>query len=132
MINSKNAVGRPASRFAVLAGFVGVALSFATTSYAQDVYTFKSVLSTPSASWCLTVPTNDQNTHLVVASCDGQPHQAFAYANQSTLTAGGYCVGGLSGTANQPPSAGDPVAMIDCSGGDDQAWEFRLPETKGS
>ena len=125
MIDLRNVVCRPASLFAFLAGLVGAALSFATASYAQDVYTFKSVLSTPSASWCMTVPANDQNTHLVVAGCDGQPHQAFAYANQSVLTAGGYCVGGLSGTANQPPSAGDPVAMIDCSGGDDQAWELQ-------
>ena len=125
MIDLKNVFCRLANVFALPAGLAGAVLSFATASHAQDVYTFKSVLSTPSASWCITVPANDQNTHLIVAGCDGQPHQAFAYDNNSALTAGGYCVGGVSGKANQPPSAGDPVAMTDCSGSDDQAWELQ-------
>jgi len=125
MIESRNPVCRLASLLALPAGLVTAALSFASASQAQDVYTFKSVLSTPSESWCMTVPANDPITHLVVTSCDGQPHQAFAYDNNVTLRAGGYCVGGLSGTPKQPPSAGDPVAMTDCSGGDEQAWELQ-------
>ena len=125
MINSKGLNRRLASIVALTAGVFGTALSFATSSHAQDTYTFKSVLSTPSASWCMTVPTSDSNSHLVVTGCDGQPHQAFAYDNNSALTAGGYCVGGLSGSAKQPPGAGDPVAMTDCSGGDEQAWDLQ-------
>jgi len=118
-------LGRSSRRLANLIGLTaGVFGLVSASAHAQDVYTFKSVLSTPSASWCMTAPAGDPNTHLAVAGCDGQLHQAFAYEN-STLTAGGLCVSGLRGTPNQPPDAGDPVAMTDCSGGDQQAWEFQ-------
>jgi hypothetical protein len=124
MIGSKRFTRQLRGIGVLAAALFGAALTPATSAQAQDVYTFKSVLSTPSESWCITVPAGDPNTHLVVTSCDGQPHQAFAYDNGSILTNGGYCMGGLSAVPNQPPSAGNPAAMTDCSGGDDQAWQL--------
>ena len=108
-------------RIAVMAGMV---LITGFSAHAEDSYTFKSVLSTPSVSWCMTIPATDPNTHLVVAGCDGQVHQVFGYEN-ATLTAGGLCVGGLGSAPNQAPTAGDPIVMAECSGGDQQAWELQ-------
>lgn len=102
---------------------------FALTSAAQaadEFYTFKSVLSTPTANWCIDVPGAEYQAgkHLVIAGCNGRPNQTFGYADGATLTAGGLCLDGLAGTPNQPPSAGDPVVIAECDGSNHQIWEL--------
>jgi len=50
---------------------------------------------------------------LTCRDTSGKPSQAFGYENGSNLTAGGLCLDGLAGSSNQPPGAGDPVAMAE-------------------
>jgi hypothetical protein len=59
---------------------------FALTSAANaadEFYTFKSVLSTPNANWCIEVPGGEYQAgkHLLIAACNGQPNQTFGYGD---------------------------------------------------
>ena len=60
----------------------------------EDFYTFKSVLSSGNANWCIDVPGGQyqSGTHLTVSSCNGKPAQTFGFESGGTLTAGGFCV----------------------------------------
>ncbi len=95
---------------------------------AEDYYVFKSVLSTPDASWCINVPQDQAAAHVVISACSGKPNQTFGYEGGGTLTNGGYCLDALPGSPNQPPGAGDPVVIAECIGADSQVWE--LPQFK--
>ena len=94
---------------------------------ADDFYTFKSMLSSPNASWCIAVPQGDYQAgkHVLIASCNGRPNQIFGYEAGGSLTAGGFCLDGLAAAAGQPPAAGDAVGIAECTGNDQEVWELQ-------
>ncbi|HUI96266.1 MAG TPA: ricin-type beta-trefoil lectin domain protein [Xanthobacteraceae bacterium] len=93
---------------------------------AEESYTFKSLLSSPTASWCIDVPGGEYQSgkHLAISQCAPKPSQIFGYESGGSVTAGGYCVSGLPATAGQPPSAGDPVGIVECDGSNQQIWQL--------
>ncbi len=61
---------------------------------------------------------------MVISACSGKPNQTFGYEGGGTLTNAGYCLDAIPGTPNQPPGAGDPVVIAECTGADSQIWEL--------
>ena len=115
---------------ALAASFIGLA-SF--TARADDAfYTFKSVLSSGGANWCIDVPGAEYQPgkRLAISDCPGKASQTFGYENGSNLTSGGLCLDGLAGTPNQSPGAGDPVVIAECNGSDHQVWELQPFESR--
>ena len=114
----------------VIATFVFGLVSF--SARADSFYTFKSVLSSGTANWCIDIPGAEYQPgkRLAIWDCTGKPNQRFGYENGSNLTAGGLCLDGRAGTPNQPPSAGDPVVIAECNGSDHQVWELQPFENK--
>ena len=94
---------------------------------ADEYYTFKSVLSSANVSWCIDVPGGEYQAgkHVAIPACSGKPNQIFGFEAGGSLTAGGLCLDGLAGAPNQPPSAGDPIGLNECTGSDQQVWELR-------
>src|SRR5580704_3361681 len=84
----------------------------------QQFVTFESVLSTPTAAWCIDIPQGQYvaGNQLAIASCTGAPEQTFGSNNNGNLTAGGFCVDA------QPPSEGGPTLLNQCDGSDQQIW----------
>jgi len=125
---------------AKLAAIIALAISalgFASFSAraADDFYTFKSVLSSADANWCIDVPGAEfqSGKHLAVSGCTGKLNQTFSFESGRTLTVGGLCLDGIAGTPNQPPSAGDPVVIAECDGSDHQVWELQpFKNTQGT
>ena len=113
----------PAKVIALAAG----ALFFANFSAkaADDYYVFKSLLSTPNAGWCINVAQDQAAAHVMISACSGKPSQAFGYEGGGTLTNGGYCLDAQPGAPNQPPGAGDPVVIAECTGADSQIWDLQ-------
>ena len=98
---------------------------------ADEFYTFKSVLSSGGANWCIEVPGSEYQAgkHVVISACSGKPNQVFGFERGGTLTIGGYCLDGLAAT-KQAPSAGDPVGLAECDGSDHQGWELPAFENR--
>jgi hypothetical protein len=113
-----------------LATFAAIAASAcaltSAANAAEESHIFQSVLSTPSASWCIAVPGGEYQAgkHLLIAACNGQPNQTFGYGDGANLTAGGYCLDRLAAKPDEPPGAGDPVVIAECNGSDHQIWEL--------
>jgi hypothetical protein len=97
---------RRAALIALAAGLYGLANLPARA--ADEFYAFKSVVSSPNASWCIEVPGGEYQTgkHVLISECGGKPNQIFGYEEGGTLTAGGYCLDGLAAAANATSSAG--------------------------
>ncbi len=112
----------PAKVVALAAGALFLAAFSAQA--ADEHYVFKSLLSTPNASWCINVPQDQAAAHVLISACSGKPNQAFGYEGGGTLTNGGYCLDALPGAPNQPPGAGDPVVIAECTGADSQIWDL--------
>jgi len=112
----------------MLAALAATVLAITTPSAhaADEFHTFKSVLSSANADWCIEAPGADYKSgeHLAISACSGRPNQTFGSEDGGTLTVGGYCLDGLAGTPNQPPAAGDPVVINECDGSDHQVWEL--------
>ena len=123
MTTSLRLFGAPARIIALAAGAFFLA-NFSAQA-AQDYYVFKSVLSTPSAGWCINVPKDAPSGHVLIGACSGKPSQTFGYEGGGTLTNAGYCLDALPRTPNQPPGAGDPVVIAVCAGGDAQIWQLQ-------
>src|ERR1043166_5460281 len=79
---------------------------------APQYFTFKSVLSTGSANWCIDIPGAQYRPglQLVVADCTGAPNQTWGAEGGGALTAGGLCLDG------QPPSARGTAGVAECDG----------------
>src|SRR3954470_1848168 len=95
---------------------------------AEDAfYTFKSLLSSGNNNWCMDIPGAEYQAgkKLHLWNCAGSPNQTFSYESTNNLTAGGFCLDGLSSKPNQPPGAGDPVVLAECDGSDHQVWELQ-------
>ena len=109
----------------VIATFVFGLVSF--SARADSFYTFKSVLSSGTANWCIDIPGAEYQPgkRLAIWDCTGKPNQRFGYENGSNLTAGGLCLDGLAGAPNQPPRAGDPVVIAECKGIERQERELQ-------
>ena len=118
---------RATSKLATLGAVAASMFALSSVAHAADeFYVFKSVLSTPSANWCIEVPGGEYQAgkHLAIAACNGQANQTFGYGDGATLTAGGFCLDGLAAKPDQPPGAGDPVVIAECNGSDHQIWEM--------
>ena len=65
----------------------------------QEYHTFKSVLSTGNANWCIDIPGGNYQAgaQLRIASCTGAANQTFSSDEQADLLAGGLCLGGDPG-----------------------------------
>jgi hypothetical protein len=113
-----------ATRLIALAASAFFLASFSAEA-AENYYVFKSLLSTPSVSWCIDVPQDRADAHAQIAACSGKPTQTFGYEGGGSLTSGGYCLDALPGAPNQPPSVGDPVVITECTGADAQIWELQ-------
>ncbi len=116
------------AKFALAAAVFG--LGSISAHAADEFYTFKSVLSSGTANWCIDVPGADYQPakHLAISGCGGKPNQTFGFEGGGTLTVSGYCLDGLAATRRQAPGAGDPVVIAECDGSDHQVWEL-LPFT---
>jgi hypothetical protein len=77
-----------------LATFAAIAASAcaltSAANAAEESHIFQSVLSTPSATWCIAVPGGEYQAgkHVLIAACNGQPNQTFSYGDGANLTAG--------------------------------------------
>jgi len=113
-----------ATLIALASGIVGFAS--APAQAADEFYTFKSVLSSPAASWCIEVPGAEYQAgkRVAISACSGKPNQVFGYEAGGSLTAGGLCLDSLA-AADKAPSAGDPVGLSECAGSDRQVWELQ-------
>lgn len=107
---------------ALAAGIFGVANLSAQA--AEDSYTFKSDLSTPTASWCIAVPSPDLGVRPVISACSGNANQTFGYETGGAVTSAGACLDGRSATPGKRPGAGDAVVLVECDGSDHQAWQL--------
>jgi hypothetical protein len=118
---------KPAALVAVVAGAAGlVGLTSHPARAAEEFYTFKSMLSTANANWCLDVPNGDyqNNKKLQISACSGKPNQTYGYEVGGTLTIGGFCVDAPETAPNPAPSAGDAIAIAQCDGTNHQIWEL--------
>lgn len=93
----------------------------------QNLYSFKSMLSSGGYNWCIDIPASQYapGTAVAVANCRRAPNQMFSYESGVNLTAGGLCLDGLSQAPDQPASAGDLVGMAKCAGSAGQIWVLR-------
>jgi hypothetical protein len=123
MISTIKLFRRRAGLFVFAAG--AIIFANASARAAEEYYVFKSVLSTPNASWCIDVPQYQAASHTVVSACSGQANQTFGYESGGSLTNGGYCLDALPANPNQPPSAGDPIVIAECNGSDPQVWQLQ-------
>ena len=87
-------------------------------------YHFKSILSTPDASWCIEVPGGKYEAGAPVligpctGPCEASANQTFVDSN-GNITIGGYCLSAL---------ATGGLGLAECNGSDQQVWELK-PQT---